>query len=193
MSPKIYNATILVLFLALMVQTFLPRENKCPDPPAPTIDTSYITKVDTIYIPGDTVFQEKVIYRPQYISQKPAPKPVPQVISNYSDTLRFDQEMVEVIYNATTHGTLQQLRLKARSTATRVVKISSTYYITKEREVEKKVYPTRFYVGGGIGGSKQMLDDVNLSALLTTSKHAYGLDYDLVDKTVEATLYFKLF
>ena len=188
MVAKIKDITIIGLFLLVIFQTFTGKK-PCPELPEIKTDTVRITHVDTLYLPADTVWKQVTIHKPVPGTQRPAPEPVPQVISTYSDSIVLGD--CEVAYEALVLGQLMNLNLKARRTSSRVVRITDTQYIT--REVEKKVYPNRLYIGGGVGGNKQMIDDISASVMFANKRNAYALDYDFIDETIRAKIYFKIF
>lgn len=178
------------LFILFLIQTlrleFAPAPAVAADPvPA---DTLYVTKVDTLIMPADTVFRSVTIYRPDPYHQEPSAEAVPQLVSSYQDTVQLGE--CEVYYNAIVAGELRAMALKARRTTSRVIRITSTQYI--KQPFETKVYPRRLYLGAGMGGNMQRAE-LAASALLATRRNAYALDYDFINKSVRAKAYIKIF
>ena len=189
MVAKIKDLVIIALFLLVIVMTIF-RSAPCPEPdPVVIKDTVTVTKVEVIEVPGPTEWRDTIIYKFKPSSQRPAPEPVPQVINAYSDTLLIGD--CEVAYDALVHGELISLNLRARRTSSRVIKITDTQYI--RQEVEKKITRPSLYIGGGLGGNKDMLDDITASIMYTNRRNGYALDYDLLDRSVHAKIYFKIF
>lgn len=176
-----------VLFLIQTIRLEFVSPEPSPEPVPP--DTVRITQIDTLTLPADTVWQEVVINKPKPAGQKPAPEPVPPVISTYSDSVKIGDCLVA--YDAEVLGELRKIKLKARRATSKVIRITSTEYV--RQEVIKKTYPTRFYIGGGIGASKGPRVELAASAILATKKNAYSLDYDFINQSVRAKAYIKIF
>jgi hypothetical protein len=189
MVQQVKDIALLVMFLLIFSMTlFWPDHKICPEPTERVVRDT-ITKVEWIEVPGPTEWKDTIIYKPVPVRTHPTPDQPPAVVNIYSDSLTFDD--CTVVYESEVWGEMKSFSLKARRNTSRVLKITSTEY--REREVEKKMYPNRFYLGGGLGGSRRMLDDVSVSAMVATKRNAYALDYDIIDQSVKAKVYFKIF
>jgi hypothetical protein len=190
MVAKIKDLALLGMFVVIIIMSLWPSgAEPCPEVQECTHDTTRTERIDTVEVPGPTKWKDTTIYVSLPYKQDPVPEQPPAVVNHYRDTLTLED--CQVMYNAEIWGELLNLNVSARRTKSRVLRITSTEFIT--REVERKVYPTRLYAGFGLGGNKQMVDDVSLSVLLSTKKRAYALDYDLIDQSLKAKVYFKLF
>jgi hypothetical protein len=179
---KLKNILIIILFGVILFQSFF------RSPPEP----EYITKTDTVTISHDSiryvpkpypVYHDTGSYHavPVYITN---PTDTAAIIADYiqkiaySDTLLNDSTAFILI-----RDTLQYNRIRSRSKIIRIHTYNKTLTIPPR---------PHFFAGIGVGGGKNMFGFTGNIGLQTKRGKLYTASYDVLNKTIFLSMYWKI-
>ena len=180
---KLKNILIIILFGVIVFQTISKTKQK---PLKPEI----ITKTDTItlsvphYIPKPyPVYHDTGSYHavPVYLTK---PTDTAAIVADYiqkiaySDTLMNNDKAFILVVD-----TLQYNRIQSRS------KTIHIYSRTKTIRIPERAH---FFAGLGIGGNKHQFGFLGNLALQTKRGKLYTVQYDLINKSVFVSLYWRI-
>lgn len=174
----------IIIALLLLVILYL---RECS--PKPECQPGIVT-VDTI--PGDTVIQDTIIYRPhlvyqdtgstRWLSQKidtAAILAACMAVNHYRDTLMNDTSALVVVDNEVSMNALQRTRMKFLNRRSRI--IYASYPDLKKQTVN-------IYAGFQVIASKQMFDCGISVFILPKQALAYGFVYRPFTKSLEINI-----
>lgn len=177
--------SVLILLLVLQQEC-----HHCPDV------GNTVSKTDTCYIAGDTVIREL----PVVIPSKPdsiVPQPIPANIDSAAVAMAFYSKVFgnAILVDDTSmyagfNYLIEQNRLQwfipkvANRRPTAIIHNTSIIESVKPRN--------KFFAGVGIGRSMNEFGLAPSVALLTKKDHLYSVSYDLINKDMYFTMYWKI-
>lgn len=181
---KLKNITIFILFIVIGILLTL---RQCESKPEPNVFTKTIIKIDTVQRPYK-VISFKTRYYPKWDTARLTDTIWNADLCNFERdyTDSFPDSNITIFSNITTVGLLKSNKVSYRLKVPLIIKETHEYHDTK-------TVPNKWdlYINGGLGGNVHTLG-LNLGATFRYKKVTYGYFYNIVDKTHNIELGYRI-